>query len=168
MVRPAEPRRHRAPRGVTLVELVAMILVVAVLAAVALPRYADAQGRAREARVKAAAASMQAVAALVRDSHAARAARCHDIRDTRIEVDGTTLALTHCAPQALPSFGDGILAAARIAPEGWAATLQPGTDTPTLWLEAADASLPMACRVSYSAPLRGSDAPRVGTVTSGC
>lgn len=168
MARSALPQRRHAARGVTLVELVAMMLVIAVLAAVALPRYADAQGRARVARVKAAAASMEAVAALVRDSHAARAAHCEDRRDTRIEIDGTPLSLTHCAPQALPDFGDGILAAARIAPEGWVPTIEPGADTPTLWLEAAEATLPAACRVTYTTPSRGSGAPRVATVTTGC
>jgi MSHA pilin protein MshA len=48
-----------------LVELITVILILGVLAAVAIPRYADLQGKARESKVHAVSGSMKAAAGIL-------------------------------------------------------------------------------------------------------
>lgn len=164
--------RHAPPpapqRGLTLVELVTMLLVVAVLAAVALPRYADVQLKAREAKVKAAAGAIQAVAALARSNAEARRIDCDDAREAHIDIDGQRLALMHCYPRAVASFAEGILAAARLEPDGWVVAERRDGGSAAVVIEAADALTPAACAVSYTLPRRGSDGAVVALQTGGC
>lgn len=145
-----------------------MLLVLAILAAVALPRFADVQAKARESRVKAAAGSMQAVAGLVRTSAVARGHDCDDARGSQLEIDGTPVALTRCYPQPLAEFGNGILAAAKLDANGWAVSVRSEPAGPALVLAAADAADPLTCTVSYAVPPRAAEAPRVTTQLSGC
>jgi MSHA pilin protein MshA len=157
-----------AMRGVTLVELVAMLLVIAVLAAVALPRYADVQGKAREAKVRSAAGAMQAVASLVRSSAEARGIDCDDKRRASMDIDGQPQPLAHCYPVAEPAFDTGILAAARLEREGWVASLRREEGRTSLVLEASDALTPARCAVSYALPTRAAEGAIIATETRGC
>jgi MSHA pilin protein MshA len=109
----ARPRgAHQA--GFTLVELVTVILILGVLAAVALPRYADLQGKAREAKVKAVAGSMKAANGLVKASAMANSVSCASATGTTVSMEGLKVALNHCYPQALGSFTGGVLGAANV------------------------------------------------------
>lgn len=162
--------QHGRQSGFTLVELVTVILILGVLAAVALPRYADLQGKARESKVKAVAGSMKAASGLAKAQAVATSVSCATA-STSITMEGTTIALNHCYPQALTSFSAGILGASNVAAaDGW--QVQGGTGGATagtaLVLELADASTPASCSISYTSAASASAPPVVATTVTGC
>ena len=169
--RPVTPRKSNVA-GLTLVEAVTGLLIVAVLAVVALPRYADQETKAREARVKSLAQSMHAVAALVKASAEAQGISCAAARGNEVDIEATPIALAHCYPQALPDFGAGILAAAKVgARDGWLLGTTPprlGGDPPTLTVQVADAATPQKCAAVYRAPAGAGQAPDITATLEGC
>lgn len=122
------PLHHSAaPRGLTLVEVMVMLLAVGMLAALALPKYADLQMRARVDKLRSTAQSMQVVNGLLRATAVSRRIDCQDPAPAKVGVDEVEVELVHCLPQALADFDRGVLAAARLhADDGWQLSLRPG------------------------------------------
>ncbi len=161
--------RRRSQAGFTLVELITVILILGVLAAVALPRFADLQGKARESKVTAIAGSMRAAVGLVKASAMANAVSCAAATGTSVSLEGLSVALNHCYPQALGAFGSGILGAANVnAADGWTIVGGAAAVNSTVTINLSDAATPANCSIAYTSAADATTPPTVTTTVSGC
>ena len=158
--------------GFTLVELITVILVLGVLAAVAIPRYADLQGKARESKVRAVAGSIKAAASLARAQALSSGVNCASATGTTVSLEGRSIALNHCQPQSLTGLTAGILGAANVESDsGWTITMATGTAGDAgaeLQLALSDAATPAGCRLNYTSPATAGTDSVVATTTTGC
>lgn len=173
----ASPRRT-APRvmaqsGFTLVELVTVIVIIGVLAAVAIPRFTDLQSKARGAKVQAVAGSIKSAVALTKASALANGRSCAATGET-VSMEGRSIDLNHCQPQALGTFSTGILGASNVeASDGWAVSTTSGETGGSaagsvVVIQLGGTPTPANCSVRYTAAAVADGAATVAADVTGC
>ena len=177
VARRSRPAKVVQQAGFTLVELVTVILILGVLAAVALPRYADLQGKARAAKVAGVLGSIKAASALVKATAMANGTSCGTASVTSsgatgVTLEGTAIDLNYCYAQALGTLGTGILAAANVqSTDNWvidASHTGGATGASIVQIDLSDATTPASCSISYTSPSSATTAPTITSTVTGC
>ncbi len=152
-------------RGFTLIELVIVIVIIGILAAIALPKFINAQTDARVAKMNAVYGSIRTAAALAKsrcelDLAGAAGATCTAVAGTA-NMDGTAVAMVNKYPAATAA---GIQAAASIVAASDGLTI---AGAGPLTFTGVGATTPANCVISYAAAAVNA-APAITINTAGC
>ncbi len=143
----------KTSKAFTLIELVVVIAIVGILAAVALPRFIDAQSDARQAKAQALFGAMRSASALAHArcvldlSGTSNAPNCTSTGGT-VDMEGVAVAMLNQYPaRSNLAVGSGIVVAAGIVPDADGVSISTGTNPTTI--DIVGATTAGGCRISY-------------------
>ncbi len=159
---------RRNVQGFTLIELIVVILIIGILAAVALPRFINAQVDARIAKAQALYGSIRSASALAKSRceldlgrNLVAAGTCGNAAP-QVNMDGTLVNMVNRYPAATAA---GIVVAAQIDAVNDGVTIA-GAAPLTISINGATAAA--NCRISYTAAAAVGSAPTIALDVTNC
>lgn len=164
-------RHFRLQQGFTLIELIVVIAIVGILAAVALPRFINAQQDARIAKAQGLYGAVRSAAALAHSRCELDFARgltgAGTCANNQVNMEGVNITMVNRYPTANAA---GIIAAAQLNAANDNLTISAGGATAgdTITIDIPGAATLANCRITYIAPTALGNAPTINVVTTGC
>lgn len=159
--------------GFTLIELIIVITILGILAAIALPRFINAQQDARIAKAQAIFGSLRSAAALAKSRCELDLARGLTAVGTcgnaapQVNMDGLNVNMINTYPQAVAA---GVIAAAQLDAVNDNLTISAGGAgvNQQITIDINGATNLATCRISYTSPTALGNAPIFALATGGC
>lgn len=165
------PQMKRSNQGFTLIELIVVIAILGVLAAVALPRFINAQQDARIAKAQGLYGAIRSAAALAHSRCELDLARgltgAGTCANNQANMEGNNVTMVNRYPTANAA---GIIAAAQLSAANDSLTISAGGAGAgaLITIDIPGAAVAANCRISYTAPTALGNAPTIAVVTTGC
>ena len=160
-------RTGRTQQGFTMIELIMVIVILGILAAVALPRFYNLQGDAREAKADAILGTLRSASAI---AHSAALVNNATGGTGSVTMEGTAVNLVNGYPDVHDTAGSvsssGIIVAANLDATNDGLTIAQ-VDGTSLTITIDGAATAANCRITYTEAASGAQ-PTIALVKTGC